>query len=290
MANSFFIATISLSDSLLIFIADENATNEYSGFAWGWGYLGGIVCLVAVMAIQVFTSEFSPFTFLFVGVFYLGVSLYSLQGLKGQSNIFRAEKEDSQTKEKIHWFTKVILLFGYWLISESITVVILFFAIYASEELKLESKIIGVVLLGVQIIGIFTTWYGGKLADKHGSLRLLGVSILGWIAVLILLIETNSYKSLILITIITGLVIGNSQSFLRSQFSKVVNKYEAGFQFGFFSIASQAAVIIGPALYGYLSDYLGSQQTPLWFTVGFLVVGYTFVVVALKKINLSNAV
>lgn len=288
ITNSFFIATISLSDSLLTFIADKGKTNEFSGFAWGWGYLGGIVCLFGVMAIQAFTNEFSPLTFAFVGLFYLGISLFVLRGLGASKEIFRAEKQNIAEKKKITPINKLLLLIGYWLISESITVIILFFSIYASQELKLDSQKIGLILLVVQIIGIVTTWFGGRLADKYNTLTLLGLSIAGWIIVILLLVFAANFTGLIFVTILTGLVIGNSQSYLRSQFAQIVNKYEAGFQFGLFSVASQAAVVVGPILHGYLSDYLGSQKTPMLIMIFFLVIGFVVILISLNRINKSE--
>jgi MFS transporter, UMF1 family len=286
LSNTFFIATIAMSDSLLKFVSNDNNLNEYSGFAWGWGYIGGILCLIIVMALQKFTGEFSLPVFLSVALFYF---IFSFKAIRGISNNSEKIEFNPQTSTEnliiIPFSLKLLLLIGYWLISESITVIILFYSIYASQELKLSTQTIGVTLLCVQLIGFFSTWYGGKLADKKGTTKILGFSILIWITIITLLITTNSYISLTIIVILTGLVIGNSQSLLRAQFTSFVEKYNIGFNFGLFALSTQAAVIIGPLLHGFLSDKFGSQKKPMILLIVFLIAGFGIVSIISKRIK-----
>ncbi len=287
LCNAFFITSISLSDSLLKFISPQNNINEYSGFAWGWGYIGGIICLLIVMLVQSYTSEFSVYSFLTVAIFYFVFSIISLNGIKKYSSNINFNPH-TKKKDKAHSLTlnqKIYLLLGYWLISESITVIILFYSIYAKEELALTTQIIGVTLLVVQLIGFFATWYGGKLADKYGTIKILGYSILIWVVVIFLLIFATNTYGLIGIVILTGFVIGNSQSLLRSQYSSLIEKHDVGFQFSLFAISTQTAVIIGPILHGYLSDIMGSQKIPLFILMIFLLIGFCLIAFVQKDIK-----
>lgn len=292
ICNSFFITTISLSDSLLKFISPQNKINEYSGFAWGWGYIGGILCLLVVMFVQSYTSEFSVFTFLSVALFYLFFSIIAWNGIKKNSiNLdFNPVKQLPKVGESNSLSTKnkFLLLLGYWLISESITVIILFYSIYASEELELSTKTIGITLLAVQFIGFFATWYGGKLADRFGTIKLLGISVLIWVIVILLLVFVTNIYGLAGIVILTGLVIGNSQSFLRAQYTNFVQKHNIGFQFSLFAISTQAAVIIGPILHGYLTDKFDSQKIPLSLLIIFLIVGFFLIRIVNRNMEIRH--
>lgn len=287
VCNSFFIVTITLSNSLLKFISPNDKLGEYSGFAWGWGYVGGIICLLLVMLIQGLTSEFSLYVFLTVALYYFVFSAIAISGIKKSSTKieFNPKPNDLSKKTIISFRDKSLLLFGYLLISGSITVIILFYSIYASEELKLSTQVIGVTLLFVQLIGFFSTWYGGKLSDQFGVGKLLGYSIIIWIAIILLLITTNDYISLSIIVLLTGLVIGNSQSYLRAQYTSIVEKYNVGYQFGLFAISTQAAVIVGPILHGYLSDRFNSQKIPMAILILFLIIGYIITLMINSKIK-----
>jgi MFS-type transporter involved in bile tolerance (Atg22 family) len=195
--------------------------------------------------------------------------------MSGLKNLNLNEPKSEKRKDVIiSKQQKAALLFGYWLISECITVIILFYSIYAAKELGLSSFLIGITLLIVQLIGFPATYYGGKLATTVSALRLLGLSVILWGVIIGLLVLNFGVLGLIAIVILTGLVIGNSQSFLRAQYSTIIDKSEAGFQFGIYSFISQAAVFIGPVIYGVASDYLNSQRKPLIALFILMALGY----------------
>jgi UMF1 family MFS transporter len=177
------------------------------------------------------------------------------------------------------------LLIGYWLISECITVIILFYSIYAATELRLSSTTIAVTLLVVQLIAFPATWYGGRLAGRSNVLYWLGLSVLLWGAVIILLVLNLGMVGLAVIVILTGLIIGNSQSYLRAQYSTYIDRSESGLQFGIYSFISQAAVFIGPIIYGFSSDYLKSQKIPLLALFLLMLIGYLLIYVVTMQIS-----
>ncbi len=280
--NALFLACLSLSDSILPHVSDKKNSYEYSGFAWGFGYLGGIASLIVVVVLQKMFSEYSPVVFLSVAAFYLGFSLYALNGLRS-TPLNVAEKEDGGvvvTKKQ-----KTLLLTGYWLISESITVIILFFSIFASTELGLSTAMIGASLLLVQVVGFPATWLGGRLAKRFGSVLLLGLCVLIWGVVIALMINSPNMITFALIVFFTGLTIGNSQSFLRAQYSTIIDKGDSGYQFGIYAFISQAATSVGPIVYGLASDSLGSQKIPMVVLFGLMVVGFLLVRVVMKRVN-----
>ena len=269
--NCLFIASLSLSDSILPYVSDKKSSYEYSGFAWGFGYLGGIASLIVVVILQKVFSEYSPIVFLSVAIFYLCFSLYALNGLKDQQlNLVETKSQNNVLSKK----QKTALLIGYWLISESITVIILFFSIFAAKELGFSTFKIGISLLLVQLIGFPATWLGGRLAKRFDSVSLLGLSILLWGMVIGLMITSPTLIAFALVIFLTGLTIGNSQSILRAQYSTIINKSESGYQFGIYSFVSQAATSIGPIIYGLASDSFGSQKVPMLVLFVLMVLGF----------------
>ncbi|MFA4887005.1 MAG: MFS transporter [Candidatus Nanoarchaeia archaeon] len=273
--QSAYILTLSLSDSILPHLTRGKESYHYSGFAWGFGYLGGIIALILVILLQKLTgNDYHPLVFLSTAFFYLIFSVYSLRGLKDvHLNQPAPLKKNSLLTKK----QKLLLLTGYWLISEGITVILLFFTIYLSKEQGFSNLKIGIIILLVQLIAFPTTWYGGILAKKYNPLKLLGISILCWCISIILLITNVGFIGLIFVILFGALAIGNSQSYLRAQYSTKIEPYESGFQFGFYSIASEAAVFVGPILYGFASDYLKSQKIPMLFVLISMILGYVLI-------------
>lgn len=284
VTNAVFIVTLSLSDSMLPHLAHGDETYEWSGRAWGWGYVGGIACFIVVVPLQRIAGEYSPIVFLWVALFYLVFSQYALNGLK-RVNLNAPTPIAREERIKIKRSDKVTLLLGYWLISECITVIILFYSTYAASELKLTTTIIGATLLVVQLVAWPATGYGGRIANSSNSLKLLGISILIWGVIIALLVSNLGWIGLGFIVLLTGLVIGNSQSYLRAQYSTVIDKSESGFQFGIYAFISQAAVLVGPIIYGLASDRLGSQRIPLIALYVFMVIGFLLVLLGMRRIK-----
>ena len=135
-------------------------------------------------------------------------------------------------------------MLGYWFISEAITVILLFITIYLTKELAFSNLKVGLTLLFVQLIAFPATWYGGILAKKFDSVKLLGITIIFWGICLFLLISGADFIRLVFIIIFGALALGNSQSYLRAQYSNIIEKSESGFQFGIYSIASEASVFV----------------------------------------------
>lgn len=282
ITNSLFITSLSLSDSILPYVSNKNSTYEHSGFAWGFGYLGGIASLIIVVILQKIFSEYSPIVFLSVAIFYVCFSLYALNGLKDTP---LNESKNENKKDIISKKQKISLLIGYWLISESITVIILFFSIFAAKELGFSTFKIGVSLLLVQLIGFPATWLGGALTKRFNTVSLLGWSIVLWGIVIALMITSPSIATFALVVFLTGLTIGNSQSLIRAQYSTIIHKSESGYQFGIYAFISQAATSIGPIMYGLASDSLGSQKVPMIFLFVLMVTGFAIIRKVMKNIE-----
>jgi len=283
--QSFFILSLSLSDSILPYLAEKKDAYKYSGFAWGFGYVGGIGALVLVILFQKITgSDYHPLVFLSTAFFYLIFLLYSLKGLKD----VKMNENIVVTKDKLlDKKQKFLLLFGYWLISEGITIILLFFSIFLSKEFGFSTLKIGICILLVQLIGFPATWYGGYLAKRYDTLKLLGLTILFWGITILFLVVNIGIFGLAILIFFGALAVGNSQSYLRAQYSNVIEKHESGFQFGLYTIVAEASVFIGPIIYGLASDYLHSQKIPLTLLFLSMAIGYTLVWKVIKKLRLS---
>lgn len=285
-ANTFFIASLSISDSILPHVSEEKNTYKYSGFAWGFGYLGGVASLIIVVLLQKFTGDYSFSVFASVAIFYLIFSFYSLRKISNSNVELNPDPAIDLTENILPPKKEKILFIGYWLISECITVVILFFSIYASKELHLSTLMIGVCLLFVQIIGFPATYFGGLLAEKINPQKLLGVTILIWGIIIALLVISKNIIALIAVIFLAGLVIGNSQSYIRAQYSTLIKKSQSGLKFGFYSLVSEASVVIGPVAYGFASDNLHSQKIPIIILYLLMVIGYFFI----RSVNIKQTV
>lgn len=280
--QSFFILSLSLSDSILPHVASKKEAYEYSGFAWGFGYLGGIAALIIAIIFQkVLGNEYHPLVFASTAVFYLIFSIYSLRGLK---EVKMNEEPPVARALLLTKLQKNLLLLGYWFISEGITVILLFITLYLTKEMGFSTMQVGMILLAVQLIAFPATWYGGKLAKRFDVIKLLGITIILWGIAVAFLAYNAGIWGLMMIILAGACALGNSQSYLRAQYANIVERSESGFQFGIYTVASEAAVFIGPIIYGVASDYLQSQRLPLVGLFITMVIGYILIWKMTKKL------
>jgi MFS-type transporter involved in bile tolerance (Atg22 family) len=97
------------------------------------------------------------------------------------------------------------------------------------------------------------------------------------IAYLSILVQPHSLSGLYLVAALTGLVIGNTQSYIRALYALSTEKMHAGRQFGIYSIITQAAALVGTWVYGIASDFMHSQRTPMLFVALTMVIGFLLI-------------
>lgn len=276
-----FILSLSLSDSILPHVSEKNDVYEHSGFAWGFGYLGGVASLIIVIVLQkILADEYHPLVFASTAIFYIIFSIYALRGLKEVKMNEQAPVRPTLFMSKLQ---KFLLLLGYWFISEGISIIVLFIGIFLSTELGFSTTKIGIVFLLVQLLAFPATMYGGRLAKKFNTLKLLGWTMFFWGISILFLVFNIGIFGLALIIVTGALALGNSQSYLRAQYANLIERSESGFQFGIYTIVSEASVFIGPIAYGFASDYFHSQKIPLLFLFGTMLLGYVLIWTVARK-------
>lgn len=281
LTQAAFIVSLSLSDSILPHVASKEDAYEYSGFAWGFGYVGGIAALLVAIVLQkILHAELHPLVFLSTAFFYIIFSIHALRGLRSVPLNEPAPVKSAVSLSKTQ---RTLLLLGYWFISEGITVILLFITIFLAKERGYSTATIGGIILLVQMIAFPATWYGGRLAKRFSTLLLLGLSMLCWGLTILFLLSNVGVVSVIGMIVTGALAVGNSQSYLRAQYATLIDRSESGFQFGIYSIVSQAAVFVGPIAYGFASDYFGSQKIPLVILYGTMMVGYALIWVMVRR-------
>src|ERR1041385_5143812 len=82
LASACFYLAANVYDSLLGQVAGIIERPAFSGFAWGFGYLGGVICFIVVYDLQNRFGIGSERPYLFTALFYAAFGLLSLAILK----------------------------------------------------------------------------------------------------------------------------------------------------------------------------------------------------------------
>ncbi len=135
-----------------------------------------------------------------------------------------------------------------------------------------DTAMIGALLL-IQFVGIPATFLFGVLAGTIGAKRsvfgglavFVGVSVLGYF------MRTSAH--FYALAIFVGLVQGGVQGVSRSLFASMIPRHKSGEFFGFYSVFSRFAAILGPALFGVIALSTGNSRNAILFLISFFVLG-----------------
>jgi len=165
----------------------------------------------------------------------------------------------------------LIFLVGFWIYNDGISTIIKMATKYG-EGLGFGMSDLILALVLTQFIGFPCAIGFGALAGKIGAKRgiLLGLGVYTLIAMLGYFM-TNVVHFYILAALV-GLVQGGTQALSRSLFASMVPRHQSAEFFGFYSTGAKFAGILGPFLFGFLAQQVGSRwgivSVILFFVVG----------------------
>ena len=202
------LASVGYSGSLVFYDAflNEIVTNDkrdiVSAKGYAYGYLGSVLLLILNLAMIQMPETFglsgagiaSRVSFLLVGVWWIGFSLYAISkfpenphGRKPEGHYLtngykELQKVWSQLKE-MDGMRKFLLAFFFY--NMGVQTVMYLAATFGSKELEMEaSKLIMTVLL-IQFVAIAGAYLFAYISKRRGNIRALAIQIIIWIGLLL---------------------------------------------------------------------------------------------------------
>ena len=265
-------------DSLIVSVSDREQRNKVSSLGFSLGYLGGGLLFIVNVLMYLNPAWFGLaseveavlWSFLSVAVWWAAFSLPTFLNVteKGSpatsssffSTISEAFRAVISTIMEIKKHKRVALfLVAYWLYIDGVDTIIRMATAYGSDIGLSTSSMITALIL-TQFVGFPATLVFGIYADKIGFKRILTVGV----SVYILICFYSAYMSTALefyfLAGTVGLVQGGIQAISRSFFSNLIPKNKEAQYFGFYNLVGKSAVIVGPALVGWVALMLGNPR------------------------------
>jgi UMF1 family MFS transporter len=258
-------------DSFIVTHSTEKQFAKLSGYGWGIGYLGGILCILPIMVLisnKTLPSDYQTYQlcFIIVACFYLVFSLPSLFLIKPVE--VSSETEMNPVKKVFLSLAKFeenrnifIFLFAFYLINDGLSTLVYFTSIFASETVGLTSKEILISFLILQLVAVPATILFCSLSEKIGYLKVFVASVCLWVVIGFLFYVASNSTHFYVLSVIVGLVIGTTPAMGRAILAKYLESRKDFTEFfGFNAFASRASSIIGPLLFGIISVTTGSKK------------------------------
>ncbi len=301
----FVIANISFEmgtvfcNSYLSDLSDNKNRGKISGFAWGLGFLGGLIALFISLFLfpDLDTIAIRKINIL-VCVWFLVFSIPTFLFVKDRKrekftkeHIFNSFDSIRNTFQSVSEY-KVIsqFLVARLFFNDGLITIFALGGVYAVGTLNFsfdEVMKLGIVLNMAAALGSFLFGY---IEDKIGVKKVINVTLLVLIlATLIAIVapSTDYPKQLFWVAgVLIGLMVGPNQSCSRSLMVQLTPKSKVNEFFGFFALTGKATSFIGPLLFGIVTS-IYNQQMALWVVIMLFLLG--FILFSRIQFNLLNS-
>jgi MFS transporter, UMF1 family len=278
-------------ESLLPHIAKKGDIDQVSTRGYAMGYLGGgILLIVNVLWFMNPELFFMPGTgfalraaFFSVAVWWAIFSIPLFRNVP-EPPVVRIEREEvnfvragfsrlGHTFGQIRRYKQLLIfLFAFWIYNDGIGTIIKMATAYG-DEIGIGLTDMTLALIITQFVGIPFSfgfgWLARRLGTKRSILLALGVYVLISIAGYFMKTALHFY----ILAFMVGTVQGGSQALSRSLYGTMVPKSQSAEFFGFFSTSSKFAGIIGPLIFGVVSQVAGASRLSILSVIVFFVVG-----------------
>jgi UMF1 family MFS transporter len=282
-----YLLATSLYDAYLPQLATPETFSRLSGWGWGLGYVGGIICYLLFRAMQ--NSQLFDvgteyrLAFFIAGIWVLCLCLPALLWLPRQSVvtsmnavalIHQSYRQVWETLKSLPQRPQILkFLIGFYLISDAIITLNNFLGIYLTTQFGLTFTEILQYGLIFNFVSIPATIFFGFLGDRLSVHQILAGLLLLWgVAVTMMMFSTHPATPLLL-AIWLGLIFGSTQSLCRGWFAQMIEQEQATELFGFNALVGRMSSIFGPLLFGGLSAATGNQRLAMASLLLFLGAG-----------------
>ncbi len=297
-----FAGSLVYYDALLPHVATDKEIDMVSSRGYAMGYIGGGILLAVNLAMIMLAPEnltglMTRLSFLTVAVWWFIFTLPLLKFVSEPKRRILAGEENfkplqaalsrlSSTFKEIRKYKELSkFLLAFWVYSNGIGTIILMATIYGAEIGIGQTTLIGTLLM-VQFLAapfaIFFGWLPKKIGTKPSIYISLGIYCIIAIAGYFLQHEWQFWA----LGAGVATVQGGSQALSRSLFGRMMPKSKSAEFYSFFSVFEKFSTILGPALFGVVSQIMGESRLSIVSLVVFFVVG----ILILRTVNVEKGI
>lgn len=293
VANLAFEFGIVFYNAMLNDLVPEKMLGRLSGWGWGLGYAGGLVCLVIVLMGFVSNAEpwfgigreaaahvriAAPIAALWIAVFAWPIFVFTpdhkASGLPWGTAISRGIRTLGKTIRDLPKYRNVArYLIAQMIYTDGLNTLFAFGGIYAAGQfgMKVEEVIwFGIALnltagLGAAAFAWIDDWIGAK--------RTVLIALTGLFLVGAAILVTEDKLVFWGLGLALGIFFGPAQAASRSLMARLAPPDMQTEMFGLYALTGKATAFIGPALFGFATSQFGTQRAGMATVLIFFVIG-----------------
>ena len=298
LANIGFEGGLVFYDAFLPGITSRNSYGRVSGYGFAMGYLGALAVLIIVKLMLPEASHpdylfYVRLSFVVAALFFLVFSLPlfafvkepPLEGERSSSRTFAGRLRAGLSRASTTFRSLFIkrefpsiarFLIAFFIYNDGILTVIAFAALFAEQTLKMDDAAIIIFFAVVQTSAVAGSLVFGVVSDKIGPKKAITYTLILWTAIAIGAFFVDSVAVFYVVALAAGVAIGSSQSCSRSMMALLTPRAREAEFFGFYDgLCGKASAVVGPLLYGIISDVtnerVASLAIGLFFIAGLVI-------------------
>jgi UMF1 family MFS transporter len=276
-------------ESLLPGLASADEIDRVSARGYALGYLGGGLLLV-VNAAWVLRPGWFGFAnadvavraaFASVAVWWVAFSIPLLRrvpeppavGRLGAASVGEGFRRLGRTFREVRQYRHlVVFLVAFWVYNDGISTIIKMATAYG-HEIGIGVGDMVAALVITQLVGFPCALAFGALAPRFGAKRLILVALGVYAAISASGYFLETALHFYILAALVGTVQGGSQALSRSLYATMVPRHKTAEFFGFYSASAKFAGILGPLLFGVVSELMGTSRLGIVALLVFFGVG-----------------
>lgn len=313
---TFGLAAIAFSGSLVFYnsylpeIATPDHFDKLSAKGYAYGYVGSVILLGINLAMILNPSLIglkpntilgntlpARISFITVGIWWFGFSLYSFYYLPSSRNKILKVNVLSYGFKKLNDSFKKLknmegtqrFLTSYFFYNLSVQTVMLLATTFGTKVLGLETSILIISVLLIQIVAIFGAYIFANFSKKRGNIASLQSMILIWIGICVSAYFVSDATQFVALATVVGLVMGGIQSLSRSTFSKLIPENEEhSTYFSLMDFLEKIGIVLGTAIFGIVESVTGNMRNSLMVLIASFLIGF-YLLIKIKGLKVLNS-
>lgn len=296
-------------NAMLPDITSQDRMGRWSGWAWGLGYAGGLVCLI--VALFVFVDVDSPpfgldkesaqhvrATFVLVAVWYALFSIPLFLYTPDKPHTGRTLKDAAisgwkQLKTSItnvrRYKPIVRFLIARMIFIDGLATVFAFGGIYAAGTFDMTERDVLLFGIGLNLTAGIGAGLFAWIDDLIGSRNTMLISLMGLIITTsaVLLVTSNVMFWIFGLTL--GIFVGPVQAASRTYMGRIAPEELRNQMFGLMALSGKVTAFAGPLLVGWLTYIADSQRIGMSIIVVLFIAGFVVLLGVPKIVQESKA-
>lgn len=289
-----FSGAIVFYDALLPSLVPSDKVDTVSSQGFALGYLGGGVLLAInlLMIRSIPGTMGARLSFLSVALWWCLFSLPIFftvdepttrarpEGHTGPLFIEGLRRLVSTFRDIRSYRDLFVFLLAFWLYNDGIGTIIRMAAIYGSSLGIPMAQLVG-ALLATQFVAFPFSIAFGAMAGRTGSKRAILIGLYFYIVITFASLFVSRTWHFWVLAIAVGMVQGGVQAISRSFFASMIPRGREAEFFGFYDISSKFSGIVGPLVFGFVTQIFGSSRLAI------AILSYTFIlgIVILRRVG-----